>query len=160
MATRTLTQDRLKQLLRYDPNTGIFVWRIALSCVAAETSAGTQDPKGYVRISVDRRIYAAHRLAWLYAHGAWPVAEIDHINRIRNDNRIGNLREADRSLNCHNSALRADNVSGHRGVGWHKHQQKWRARISIAGRMHELGYFLDKESAVAAYRKAAKGAPQ
>jgi len=160
MATRTLTQDRLKQLLRYDPDTGIFVWRIALSCVAAETTAGTQDLKGYIRISVDRRIYAAHRLAWLYTHGVWPVAEIDHINRTRNDNRIANLRESDRSLNCHNSNLRADNVSGHRGVGWHKPQQKWRARISIAGCMHELGYFVDKESAVAAYRKAAQSAPQ
>lgn len=160
MATRTLTQDRLKQLLDYVPDTGVFMWRVSNRRKKPGAIAGTQCPKGYVRISVDAKIYAAHRLAWLHMYGVWPRNEIDHINRVRNDNRIENLREADRSLNCHNSRLRVDNVSGHRGVGWHKRLQKWRARISVAGRMHELGYFLDKESAIAAYCKAAQSAPR
>ena len=160
MATNILTQDRLKQLLNYDPETGKFTWRVSVSTVRTGNTAGTTDPKGYVRIAIDRKVYAAHRLAWLYAHGSWPANEIDHINRQRSDNRICNLREADRSLNCHNSNIRKDNISGHRGVGWHKHQKKWRARISLSGQMKELGYFKDKESAIAAYNAAAIEAPK
>jgi len=154
MATGILTQDRLRELLTYDPDTGHFYWRSTRRNAKQNSRAGTIDPRGYVRISVDRKVYGAHRLAWLYTHGCWPTQEIDHINRNPNDNRLANLRDVSRSTNTQNTGTRKDNVSGARGVGWHKAQQKWRARIQINGVKKELGYFLTINDAQQAYDRA------
>ena len=154
MATNILTQERVHELLTYDPNTGLFRWRKTRRNAKINVVAGTIDPRGYVRISIDCKIYAAHRLAWLYMYGSWPTNEIDHINRIRGDNRIANLRDAPRVVNTQNVGFRKDNKSGVKGVVWHKAQRKWRARIQANGVMHELGYFLTIAEAKAAYDSA------
>jgi hypothetical protein len=151
----TLTQDQLKSLLMYDPATGMFTWRVSRPTkIKPGDVAGNVTPKGYVSVGVKGKIYRAHRLAWLYVYGRWPNNEIDHINRIRNDNRIANLREADRSVNTQNTNLQRNNTSGFRGVDWHKHRNAWRARISVNGKMKNLGYYLTREDAAAAYLKA------
>lgn len=156
MATAILTQQRLQMLLNYNPDTGVFVWRVRTGVVQAGAIAGTLCPKGYCRISVDKRVYSAARLAWLWVYGEWCEGEIDHINRQRSDNRITNLRKADRFVNTQNTSMRRDNRSGHRGVGWHKISGKWRARISVNGRSISLGSFADKNAAIAAYEVAAQ----
>jgi hypothetical protein len=101
----TLTQEMLRKVIHYDPATGQFTWlKIGNTNGFAGKVAGSLDQQGYRRISVYSRFYKAHRLAWLYIHGVWPEPEIDHINRIRDDNRIENLRVADRLLNMRNTA--------------------------------------------------------
>lgn len=155
MATNILTQDRVKTLLSYDPDTGVFRWKTARSNAARLSVAGTVCKKGYRRISIDAKTYAAHRLAWLYVYGVYPDVEMDHINRCRDDNRIQNLRLANRFVNTQNTNNRKDNVSGHRGVGWHKASSKWRARISVNNKNLNLGSFLSFDEAVNAYRQAA-----
>ena len=89
-----LTQARLKELFTYDPLIGTFVRRERRGSARAGEIAGTDNGCGYLQIAVDRRVYVAHRMAWLYVHGIWPPAQIDHINMIRDDNRIANLRKA------------------------------------------------------------------
>ena len=155
MATPILTNARLRTLLSYDVDTGVFTWRATRRNCKQGAVAGTLDAKGYRRISVDSKVYLAHRLAWFYKTGHWPVCELDHINRQRDDNRISNLREANRTINTQNTNLRKDNPTGYRGVGWHKASNKWRARIQVNGKMLELGYFDDVEAASTAYQKAA-----
>ena len=156
MATQILPQERLKQLLSYDPVTGNFTWRIAHGRAKVGVIAGSHHSNGYVVISIDSKLYRAHRLVWLYMYGAMPVKEIDHINRVKHDNRLSNLRDADRFINTQNTGLQRNNVSGTRGVGWNTAQQKWRARISIAGKTKLLGRFDTFSEACSAYSDAAK----
>lgn len=90
-----LTQAALKEVLHYEPSTGVFTRYARRSC-------GCQTEQGYIVLGVGQKVYYAHRLAWLYMTGSWPLGEIDHKNRIRNDNRWDNLREASRLTNEHN----------------------------------------------------------
>ena len=156
MTTQILTAARLQTLLMYDANTGVFTWRATRRNCKQGAIAGTLDARGYRRISVDSKIYLAHRLAWLYEIGQWPLCELDHINRQRDDNRIVNLREANRTINTQNTNLRKDSQTGYRGVGWHKASKRWRARIQVNGKMLELGYFADMDDAAKAYATAAQ----
>jgi hypothetical protein len=149
-----LTQARLKELLHYDPETGLFRWLVKFSRQQPDGAAGTKDAYGYLLIRVERRLYKAHRLAWLYVHGAWPTKGIDHINRVRDDNRIANLREACQSLNTMNQGARANSRSGVTGVVWKEDRQKWYAQIRIGYRMVHLGVFKNKNDAAAARKKA------
>jgi hypothetical protein len=151
-----LTADRLRELLEYDPETGIFTWRVRRAGKTVSGSpAGCVGPKGYVRIDVDCVTYRAHRLAWLYVHGEWPSGMLDHRNRIRHDNRISNLRLANLSLNAANSTLISTNKSGFRGVSWHNRDKRWVSQICVNGRVTFLGNFKDPVDAARAYDKAA-----
>jgi hypothetical protein len=156
MATEILTQARLKELLHYDPETGCFVWRVARSARAKAGTVAGSLWRGYVNISVDAKIYTAHRLAWLYVTGAWPTNVIDHINRFRSDNRWCNLRLSTQTLNAQNARLRRDNQSGAKGVSWHEGNRKWRARIQADKKQLFLGWFSTFEDAAAAYKTAAR----
>jgi hypothetical protein len=155
MATNILTQARLKELLHYNSATGIFTWRQSQGTRRKNAIAGSRHPKGYINISIDSKLHQAHRLVWLYEYGCFPDGEIDHINRVRFDNRRVNIQVATRSQNTQNTGLQRNNISGHRGVGWNKQHQKWRARININGVKIWLGNFHTVEAAVAAYTNAA-----
>jgi len=150
--TEELTVERLRELLHYDLETGVFTWRIRPAYnVQIGDLAGSQDTKGYIRIQIDGKLYKAHRLAWFYVTGAWPVNQIDHRNGVRNDNRFSNIREADHYLNAQNQRRpRSDNTSGFLGVSWSKAERKWDARIMTNGKSCFLGLF---DCPKAAYQK-------
>lgn len=152
-----LTVARLKELLHYDPETGDFTWVSARrQRVAAGDKAGCRHKaSGYWVIRIDDRLYRAHRLAWLWVHGEWPKSQVDHINRIRDDNRFANLRPATGFENSRNSKRQANNTSGHRGVAPHQ-AGKWQAYINAEGKRHSLGLFDTVAAAGEAYRAAAK----
>jgi len=149
-----LTQERLKEVLDYNPETGVFVWRVSKGPCKAGSVAGNAHITGYVLIAIDGKKHRAHRLAWLYVHGVWPDKDIDHINRIRTDNRIANLRDVSKSENQWNSSARCDNTSGYLGVCWHKQRSKWHAQIRVCEKRLHLGYFNTLEAANAAYMAA------
>lgn len=137
-----LTAERLRTLLTYEPETGIF--RIATyrgGRKKAGEVAGAVNSSGYICIKVDGRKYQAHRLAWLYVHGAWPPDVIDHVNGNRTDNRLSNLRCATRRENKHNSRAPSISTSGVKGVFWNSKRRKWQARICLSnGKRQHLGY--------------------
>lgn len=143
-----ITQDRLKELLHYDPVTGIFTRNKNL--------AGFKNDRGYIIIKVDGYPYKAHRLAHLYMTGEWPIDEVDHINGVTDDNRWCNLREAKHCENSRNRKLNKNNKSGYKGVHWLKKQQKWRAVITFEQRKIHLGCYDDPKIAYEAYCEAAK----
>jgi hypothetical protein len=139
MKTQKLTQSRLKELFHYNPETGVFTRLITAGGQVAGATPGRINTNGYRDISVDGRRYMAHRLAWLYIYGLFPESEIDHINRIKDDNRIANLRIATHKQNAENVARRKSNTSGFPGVDFR--YGKWRARISHHGKSIFLGSF-------------------
>lgn len=153
-----ITQAELKEYLNYDENTGIFTWKVSPSCaVKAGMIAGGTRKDRYTHIKILGRFYLAHRLAWLYMYGHHPEKHIDHINGIRADNRISNLRLCTFSQNQQNlSKLRDNNTSGLLGVSYYKITNKWKAQICLNKKYIFLGYFDDKESAYKAYLKKKK----
>ncbi len=151
-----LTAEQLRSILDYDPETGIFTWKVgSANQVKAGNIAGSPTGLGYLRIRVQRRGYQAHRLAWLYMCSNWPKDQIDHINRIRTDNRIANLREVTNKQNQQNRSKPSSNTSGYPGVYWCKRSSKWQAYITHNQKKVHLGCFTDREDAIAA-RKAAE----
>ena len=154
MSDNILTQERLKELLSYDPETGVFVWVNALGTAKIGDVAGCSHSEGYRVISIDRKLYFAHRLAWLYMAGTFPPDQIDHINRIRNDNRFANLRAVTKSENMHNSCRGKNNNSGFKGASYDKFRKNWRAHIKINNVTKCLGRFSTPEEAGAAYLAA------
>ncbi len=150
-----LMQDRLKQLLSFNPETGDFVrlTRAATRIHIGDVVKGCNNGEGYLRIRIDRRAYMAHRLAWLYMTGEWPKAQIDHINMDRADNRFCNLREATNAQNKANSRAHRSNLSGAKGIT--SVRRKFRAQVEVAGIPIYLGYFNTRDEAHAAYMIAA-----
>lgn len=156
-----LTAELLRQLIDYDPETGVITWRPRKeksrhdrmwNTRFAFKVAGTTDTNGYLCVSFRCVKHRAHRLAWLYVHGRWPADQLDHINRDRADNRLANLRECTGAENHQNRGVRAK--SGVQGVRWHKQGQKWQARIRINGREVYLGLHETVEAASQAYQEA------
>jgi hypothetical protein len=150
-----LTAEYVRSILDYDAETGVFTWVNARGNLKAGSVAGTVDYQGYVRISINERRYRAHRLAWLYVHGEKINVEIDHINGVKSDNRIANLRTATRSQNEANKAKTQKNTSGYKGVSWHKDVKKWIAHIMVNQKAKYLGSFSTREEAHKAYCSAA-----
>lgn len=156
-----LTLDELKVLLSYDPATGDFTWRVTRKWarhVAGDKAGYVNRVTGYRYITIERKNYYEHRLAWYFMTGKWPH-QIDHINRDKLDNRFSNLREVDRYRNMRNQSLRKDTKSGYKGVVWHKRNQHWQAQLSyrVDGKLQTkyLGSFQDPLDAAKAYDKAA-----
>lgn len=153
----TLTAGRLRELLHYDLETGIFTWRICLnSRVPVGTIVLGRRADGYVRIQIDGKRYLAHRLAWLHVTGAWPRAHIDHINCDPSDNRFSNLREATDAENGRNRGYNINNTSGFKGVSYNKRARKYVASIKVDGKQKHLGTFYTAEAAHEAYCAAAR----
>jgi hypothetical protein len=151
-----LTQAILKENLHYNPETGIFTWIKSKTKVKRGDIAGYTDCKGYIAIGLNKKLYRAHRLAWLYVNGIMPTMHIDHVNRIKADNRIDNLRQATAAENNHNKDLSRKNKSGFKGVCWNKKNKKWRAECTNNGKSHHLGYFVSAEAASIAYQEFSK----
>lgn len=152
-----LTAERLRELLHYDPETGLFTWLVHRQRNRAGTIAGSAHSMGYVEIGVSGSSYLAHRLAWLYVHGAWPVGDIDHINGNRSDNRISNLRDVTKVVNMQNRrAATTNNISGLMGVSKSSAKlPRWFSRIQDnSGKMRYLGTFETPDLAHAAYVNA------
>lgn len=142
-----LTHERLLEVLHYDPATGIFTW---LKGQDAGRQAGTRDPRGYIKISIDGRRYYGHRLAWFYVTDRWPDPEADHEDLNKSNNRWANLREATPSQNrCNRRAVR-----GLKGASLHNSGTGWVSQIKKNGRVHYLGFFETEELAHAAYVRA------
>lgn len=138
---KSLTLERLRECLSYDPDTGRFTRRISTSTAKAGAIAGSPRGDGYLVISVDNEQYLAHRLAWFYVRGAWPAHHTDHIDLDRQNNALGNLREATASQNVANTRQRRCNTSGAKGVYWSKIRRKWIAQIGHHKRVINLGGF-------------------
>jgi len=148
-----INQERLKELLHYDPETGVFKWKIAISYrIRVGDVAGCFDDDGYIKIVMFNKAYRAHRLVWLYVHGKFPEDCMDHINGIKDDNRIINLRAVTHAENNKNLPLRKDNTSGYIGVGWDKGKNKWRVSISNV----HYGRFKSKSDAIARAKEVYK----
>ena|SRR5438105_9984711 len=147
-----LTAQRLRELLDYAPETGLFYWRVRRGCAGAGRQAGSLHTVGYRVIRVDGVTHLAHRLAWLHVHGDHPIAEIDHVNGNRMDNRITNLRQCSRGQNARNVTTR--NACGFKGI-YHR-RSRWHAQISVNGRRTYLGSYENAEQAAAAYDSAAR----
>ena len=153
------TTDALREAaiakLNYDPSTGVFMWKAPLNKALSHRPAGCLDSYGYRRIKICRGLVKAHRLAWLMTYGDMPSGvEIDHINGLRDDNRIANLRLADRSINTQNVSIRNNSTSGLMGASYYKPTGKWKAQITANRKKMFLGYFDTALSAHEAYMQA------
>lgn len=149
-----LTQSRLKELLNYNPDTGVFTYRVQKGSKLPGEVAGWENTDKYIRIDVDNKRYSAHRLAWLYMTGKHPEIILDHINGIRGDNRWCNLRECNYNENAFHSKMKSNNKLGIKGVT--KEKYGYRARVMYMKKHISLGSYKTKEEAAAAYNKFAK----
>jgi hypothetical protein len=149
----TISSTQLRNLLSYNPDTGIFQWKTPPKRKSARGCAGAKDQYGYIVIRVSGKLYKAHRLAWLHYHGEWPSQNIDHINRVRDDNRIVNLRDVAQTQNMRNATF-APSKSGYVGVVWDSARGKWKAQIKVGYKNICLGRFDSKDRAIAARQKA------
>lgn len=152
-----ITQEELKRLLHYDPDTGLFTWlvRTGPNVYAGNIAGYLHKSTGYIRCTYDGQKYQSHRLAWLYTHGQYPSNLLDHINGNKTDNRLSNLREATYSENSQNrSKAGSNNVSGFLGVSFHKVTNKFRSQIKLFGKTTYLGAFKTPEEAYEVYLKA------
>lgn len=151
-----LTQTDLKEVLTYNPDSGVFTWAKHVNSRAKKGArAGSVNNNGYRRITICESQYLAHRLAWLYMTGEWPAEQIDHINMDISDNSWINLREASHTNNFQNKGMYSNNKSGYKGVSWNKQDKGWRAQIQVNGKKKHLGCFKVPEEAHKAYCEAA-----
>lgn len=176
MASKALlSPDILRQLLTYDPDTGKLFWNERSSDFFLSNERNSEDSarawnrkfsgrealyavgtSGYLQGSLLGRNCRAHRAAWAIYHGEWPTEHIDHVNGVRADNRICNLRQATRSQNLCNRGAPSHNTSGFKGVYWSAREKKWHVQICFGGKRKSMGYFKDKADAVSAYAQAAR----
>lgn len=154
---QALTFDRLRELLDYDPVTGIFRWLVDRPCrggkLFAGSVAGASSHHGYISIGLDGRQYYAHRLAWFWMLGAWPEGSIDHQDGRTSNNVWKNLRAALHTQNMRNRGKQKNNSCGFKGVI--KVGDRFRGQLSLGGIHHHLGTFATAELAHAAYCSAA-----
>lgn len=151
----TLTAERLRSLLRYDPETGDFTWIVDRpGSKGIGSIAGVRLKHGYVQIMIDGQRYLAHRLAFLWAEGEWPPETVDHRNGDPSDNRWSNLRKASQGENLQNRRKMKNNTSGFTGASWCKSMHRWQASIQVNRKPRHLGYFETAAEAGAAYEAA------
>ena len=141
--------DNLRELLDYNPETGIFTWKVKRSRTAkrGDIAGDLDESDGYIKIGVNGTVYKGHRLVWFYVHGEWPEHEIDHINGIRDDNRLSNLREATDIVTAQNRGIGKNNLTGRVGVASSPNGKKYVAFIRANGVQHFLGTFDSFEKA-------------
>ncbi len=166
--------ELLRQLLRYEPETGLLFWLprdqslFVLGRLTREVSckkwnlryagqkAGFTMPGGYTQVSVFKKRLQAHRVIWAMMTGAWPVGELDHVNHDRSDNRFANLRPCDRVQNARNGRSHSDASSSFLGVSFFTRDRRWRSQIRVSNKNLHLGYFDAEIAAARAYDAAAR----
>lgn len=158
-----MVEDRIRNYLRYDPETGDFFWKIRRGSKRAGAKAGNvrrhKKGKHYVCISIEGRQYAAHCLAHFMMTGEWgifPSFEIDHKDGDGENNSWSNLRKGTKSQNQANSRIRVDNSTGFKGVSFHKATGKFQARVQHNGKRYAAGFFPCPKEAHEAYIAKAK----
>lgn len=154
-----ISQKELKEL--FDYRNGELYWKVdrfsgngRKHISAGDLAGGVDITTGYRRIGVNGVSYKAHRLIWLYHYGKMPIAQLDHINHDKLDNKLENLREVTQLENNHNRTQNDNNTSGFTGVNWSKQRGKWCARIRITGKRKHLGYFINLNDAILARKSA------
>jgi len=151
---KELTRESLREILHYDLNTGIFTWEVNIGGRALTGSrTGTINGKGYAIIGINRKMYYAHRLAFLYVLG-WLPEQVDHQDHDKSNNRWINLQPANRAINAKNCPLYACNKSGTSGVVWFKRDKKWLAQIKVDSKQIWLGLFETKQEAIQVRKSA------
>ena len=150
-----LTQAELKDLITYNPETGIATWKTPTSNRVRKDRPASYTNQGYVFLRINNKLYGVHRLAFLYMSGVIP-AEVDHIDGNRANNAWNNLRSVTRAENNRNRRRQYNNTSGTTGVIWDRNRNKWRASIKLNGKTKYLGRFSTKEAAAAARQRAQK----
>lgn len=157
-----LTSELVRSILNYDPEIGIFTWKYRSGAAKAWNTrysgktAGSVNKDGYVQIAINNKQYYAHRLAWLYTKGIWPEIQIDHRDLNKSNNKWKNLRKSGSSGNRSNTKIRADSISGIKGVWFDKKRKKYSAQITTQKKHISLGRFDSPEDAYVAYCKAAE----
>lgn len=147
----------LRHEFRYNPTTGLLTNRVNRSrCALIGEEAGKLSSRGYRQVGIRGALYSVHRVAWAIHFGYWPTRLIDHINGVRDDNRISNLRLANFEESSRNRRASRRNTSGAKGVTFHKQTGRWQAQIGCGGRNHYLGLFNTVDLAQQAYERAAK----
>ena len=165
----TPSQKFLLECFDYNPDTGVLRWKVrprehfkkqcdfnTWNTKYAGTRVKYLASNGYLRVSINGKRHAAHRVIWLIMYNKLPKYELDHINHDRTDNRIVNLREVTARENKKNYSKRTDNTSGVTGVCWDKRRSKWLARIYINKNEKHIGYFVNIEEAITAVSNARK----
>ena len=149
----SLSQERLRELLKYCPATGLFSWLDRSNSRRIYGAvAGGRSTQGYIVIRIDGVLYLAHRLAYFYIYGAWPPADVDHKNGDKTDNRLDNIRAASRSQNNQNRRRgKSRDGESSMGITWAPWAKMWRAQISVDGAHRHIGYYKTMEEANAAY---------
>lgn len=152
MAKVDITANLVRERLNYDQETGVFTWRTSPHPSKVGKVAGGLDAHGYLQLNLYGKVVKVHRLAWLYVYGDWPDGHIDHINGIRTDNRLCNIRVVTNAINCQNKvAPLPSNKSGFLGVSWNR--GAWRASIQLNGKSIHIGRFSSPSAAHDAYIK-------
>lgn len=149
-----LTQERLRILVNYCEQTGVFRWSESAHKPLIGKIAGNPNSNGYIKFSIGGRTYMAHRLAWLYVYGKWPTNTIDHMDGDRTNNRISNLRDVTQLVNRQNVRRTVSGKDSPLGVTLHKKSQRWQAQIRVHGKSVYLGLFDCKNEAHNAYLAA------
>lgn len=148
-----ITIEYIKSILDYNPTTGIFTWKITTGprSIAGSIAGSVHNKDGKRRIIINKKPAYASNLAWVIMYGVWPNYEVDHVNRIKNDDRWVNLRPSNRSQNKANNNVYSNNTSGFPGVS--RCGSKWKAQISVFGKMMHLGVYSSPEEAYQMYKK-------
>lgn len=155
MKNDVFTFEDVSEVFEYCPDTGLIHWKKGGTGRKRDLSAGVLDVcNRYINISYKHVNFKAHRLAWLLHYGEWPSDGIDHINGVRDDNRIENLRVVSNSDNIKNSCISSANTSGVTGVSWNKVAKKWHVQIKSHGVSENIGLFKDKDDAIKARKDA------
>ena len=145
----------LKDLIEYNPITGIFTWNKSRPGVTKGSVAGFINQKGYKILKIKRKKFFASNIAWFYMTGEWPENQVDHINRIKNDDRWENLRKATVSQNGMNRVWKTTK-SGITGVKWYSNRNSWKVSIMKNGKSYFLGWYKDFDIAVQKRKEAEK----